>query len=122
MADVLFALPVSVEQIALVIKQMNPSDRQRLLDLAPELRDAVIQATSRTLDEAQANVTQLQTEVKQALAGQHLSSETPFLGDLTLGQYLDLPENERSQLWEDWTKLELEELEESDIKIDPVST
>lgn len=122
MADVLFALPVSVEQIALVIKQMNPNDRQRLLDLVPELRDAAIQATPRTLDEVRANVTQLQIEVKQALAGQHLLAETPFLGDLTLGQYLNLPENERSQLWEDWTKLELEELEERDIKIDPMST
>jgi hypothetical protein len=101
---------------------MDPNDRQRLLDLVPELRDAAIQATPRTLDEVRANVTQLQIEVKQALAGQHLLAETPFLGDLTLGQYLNLPENERAQLWEDWTELELEELEERDLKIDPMST
>ncbi len=33
-----FALPVSIEQVAVVIKQMSRSDRERLLDLIPELR------------------------------------------------------------------------------------
>jgi hypothetical protein len=39
MADYL-AMPVSFEQIVAVIRQMSSADRQRLLDLVPELRQA----------------------------------------------------------------------------------
>jgi len=46
-AESSLALSVTVEQIAAVIRQMSSADRQRLLDLVPELRQAS-QSTART--------------------------------------------------------------------------
>jgi hypothetical protein len=114
------ALPVSVEQVATVIKQMGPSDRQRLLDLVPELRQAAVQAQPRTLDEARVAVERVRTEVMQALGGQVLSSSEPFLGDMTLGQYLALPDEERARLWDQWGEVDLGKLEELDVRPDAV--
>jgi len=110
-----FALPVSVEQIAAAIKQMNPTDRQRLLSLVPELRQAAMQTPPRTLDEARDTSERVRAEVMQALEGQLLSPAEPFIGDFTLGQYLDLPDEERARLWNEWAEVDLEALEELDV-------
>lgn len=115
MARSIFALPVSVEQVAAVIKQMSPSDRRRLLSLVPELRQAAVEARPRTMEEARGAVNRLREEVKEALGGQLLSPTEPFLEGMTLEQYLDLPDEERSRLWEEWSEVELEEIEELDV-------
>ena len=41
MAESVFALPVSVEQVAAVIKQMSQADQRHLLELVPNLRHLV---------------------------------------------------------------------------------
>jgi hypothetical protein len=101
-----FALPVSVEQVAVVIKQMGWAERQRLLKLVPELQATIIQAPSRTPDEIHAAVERVRAEVMQALGGQPLSPTEPFLGDLTLGQYMELPDEDRARLWDEWAEEE----------------
>jgi len=118
MSQAVFALPVSVEQLAAAIRQMSPADRQRLLTLVPELRQEATQAPPRTRDEAGAAVARIQAEVRQALGGQLLSPDEPFVGDLTLGQYLDLPDEERARLWHAWTDVDMHELEERDVRRD----
>lgn len=116
------ALPVSVEQVAVVIKQMSRSDRERLLDLAPELRQMSLDAARHQDDRGLAMVERMCEEVSRALAGQLLSLDEPFLGDLTLGRYLELPDGERGRLWEAWAEIELEELEELDVHPDAMPT
>jgi len=49
MAELVFALPVSVEQIAVVIRQMNLDDQKRLVGLVPTLQQAASQPLVRTL-------------------------------------------------------------------------
>lgn len=115
------ALPVSVEQLAAAIRHMSPADRQRLLDLVPELRQAATQLPPRMLDEARASVERVQTEVAQVLAGQCLSPDEPFVDGLSLGQYLDLPEEERACLWNVWANVALDEVEERDVRPDALS-
>ena len=51
MAELVFALPVSVEQIAVVIKQMNWDDQKRLLELVPTLQQAASQPRVRTVEQ-----------------------------------------------------------------------
>jgi hypothetical protein len=114
------ALPISVEQVAIVIRQMSRTDRERLLDLAPDLRQIARQMEHLWLDDKSAVVERVRAEVTQALAGQRLSLDEPFLGELTLGQYLQLPDVERGQLWDDWGQVDLEELEELDVRPDAV--
>ena len=127
MAESVFALPVSLEQIAALIKQMSPDDHQRLLKLVPELRQETVrpvlersEGTKRTLDDARKTVKQLQQEVLQPLSGKLLSPDEPFLEGLTLGEYLDLPEVEQAKLWDKWAFLSLEELEEVEVRPDAV--
>ena len=116
------ALPVSVEQVAVVIKQMSRSDRERLLNLVPELRQMSPTTSRRQGDQAVAVVERMREEVRRALGGQLLSLGEPFLGELTLGQYLELPDDERSQLWDVWAEIETEELEELDVHPDAMPT
>ena len=54
----------------------------------------------------------------QALGGELLSPEEPFLDDLTLGQYLELSDETRRRLWDEWADVDLEELEELDVRAD----
>lgn len=117
MGEPILALPVSVEQIAAAIKQMSPASRQRLLDLVPEL-GRMSQSPARTLYEAHTSASLVREQVQQALAGQGFSPDDPFWGELTLGQYLDLPDEERAQLWESPTDMTWSEVEERDAKPD----
>jgi hypothetical protein len=57
----------------------------------------------------------------QALSGQLLSPAEPFLGDLTLGQYMELPDEDRARLWDEWAEIDLEKLKELDVRPDAVS-
>lgn len=120
MAGSVFALPVSVEQVAAVIKQMSPTDRRRLLDLVPDLRQVATQGAPRTVDEARTAVERVRAEVIQALGDELLLPTEPFLDGLTLGQYLDLPDEHRARLWEEWADVDLEGLEELDVRPDAV--
>lgn len=122
MARSVFALPVSVEQVAAVIKQMSPSDRRRLLDLVPELRQTATQPQARTVDEARAAVNHVRQEVVEALGSQLLPPAEPFLDGMTLRQYLDLPDEDRARLWEEWGEVDIEELEELDVQPDALLT
>jgi hypothetical protein len=121
MSTSVFALPISLEQLATVIRYMTPADRQRLLDLVPELRQEATQVPPRTLDEAQAAIERVREKVTRALAGKLLLPNEPFVGDLTLGQYLNLPDEARARLWEAWADGDLHQLEERDVRPDAVS-
>jgi hypothetical protein len=116
MARSVLALPISIEQLAAVIRQMNSADRQRLLALAPELRQDALQLPPHTSDPARAAVERIRAEVLQALQGQLLSPDEPFLEGLTLGAYLALPDAERARLWAVWTEVDLDHIEEKDVR------
>ena len=91
MAQTVYSLPVSVEQIAAVIKQMSTAERQRLFELVPEIPFQLLGGKPRTQEEIETTVQALQADVKQIVAGaQPLSADTPFLGGLMLGQYYAL--------------------------------
>ena len=111
----IFTLPVSLEQVAAVIKRMRPQDRQQLLAMVPELAtDAIKQ--KRLLDDAEQVVEQLKQEFLTELDGQPLSSDEPFLDGFTLGQYFELSEAEREKLWDEWSEVALEDLEEVEVQ------
>lgn len=110
----IFTLPVSLEQVAVLIKRMDPQDRQRLLAMVPELvTDAIKQ--EKLIKDAHQTVEELRQELLEELGGQPLSPDEPFLGGFTLGQYLKLSEVERAKLWEESGGVELDELEELEV-------
>jgi hypothetical protein len=122
MARSVLVLPISIEQLAAVIRQMNAADRQRLLTLAPELLQDALQLPPHTPGSAQEAVERLRTEVLQALQSQRLSPDEPFVEGLTLGAYLALPDAERARLWAAWTEVDLDHLEEKDVRADAAPT
>ncbi len=121
MSELVFALPVSVEQVAVVIKQMSLDDQKRLLELVPSLRQVAHQPSVRTAEQTQENIARLQAQVLAAINNQPLSGEEPFLGDLTLKQYHALPDKEKAKLWDQEAEDNLMELEEQEVAWDALS-
>ncbi|MBN1874970.1 MAG: hypothetical protein JXA33_12125 [Anaerolineae bacterium] len=118
MSDMVFPLPVSLEQIGAVIRRMSVQELQRLLELAPDLRQVALQSVKRSEEQARETVAQLQKELSVNLGGKFLSPEEPFLGDMTLGEYLNLPEKEKGAFWESWADTDLMDIEEREVKPD----
>ncbi len=118
MAELVFALPVSVEQIAVVIKQMDLDDQKRLLELVPTLQQAASQPPVRTVEQTHNNISRLQAEVLAVVDNQPLSADEPFLGGLTLKQYHALPEKKKAELWDEWGIDNLMEIEEQEVAVD----
>jgi hypothetical protein len=116
--DSIFPLPVSLEQISLVIRKMSREEQRRLLDLAPDLREAALQVPNRMESQAREAALRLQEEIRADLYGELLSPEEPFLGNMTLGEYLTLPEEEKYALWEAWEDTDLMELDEREVSSD----
>jgi hypothetical protein len=95
---------------------MKLTERKRLIELVPELRQEMMETSHRTLEQARTSIEHIRAEVQQALAGTNLSRDEPFMGNLTLGQYLDLPDDKRANLWDEWTEGDLDEIEEREVK------
>ncbi len=115
MPNMLFPIPVSLEQIGAVIRSMSREEQRRLLEMVPDLREAALQAPVRTESEARESVKHLQQEILSDLGGQFLSPDTPFLGNMTLAEYIALSDTEKAQLWDTWGKLNLTEFKEREV-------
>jgi hypothetical protein len=118
MPESVFALPVSVEQVVAVIKQMSPADQFHLLELVPNLSRLLSSALERTTAEAQRSVSTLQEKV--AMTGALLAPDEPFLGNLTLRQYHALSEEEKMKLWDTWAGTDLMKMDEREVQPDAV--
>lgn len=114
MSKAIVAMPVTVEQIAAAIKQMDQAERDRLFQLVAEPDESVINPTRA---EAQAAVERIRADLLEELGGEPLSPDEPFMGGLTLGQYFDLPDAERQALWDEWAGEQdwLDQVEEVDV-------
>lgn len=110
----IFTLPVSLEQVAALIKRMSPENRKQLLAMVPELVSDVIQQKQLLHDTIQ-TVDQLKQELLEELDGQLLSLDEPFIEGFTLGQYLELSDAEREKLWDRWGEVALDEIEEVEV-------
>ena len=76
--------------------------------------DAIKQ--KKLVDEADQAVEQLKEDLLTELGGEPLSSDEPFLDGFTLGQYLELSEAERAKLWDKWSEVALEDIEEVEAR------
>jgi hypothetical protein len=118
MQSAMVPMPVTIEQVAVVVRNMSRKDRQRLLELVPELRETPNMLLSMQSTKDQTPVEQLRREILAALDGQLLASDEPFLDNLTVGDYLDLPDAERAHLWDRWTADADLSWEEVDVRPD----
>ena len=112
-------LPVSLEQVALLIKRMPSEQRQKLIALVPELMiDA--QLHKENLDDVNQIVEDLKVELLEVAGEQALLSDETFLGNFTLEEYLKLTEEERNNLWDQWSMMNINDLEEMKVHSDAI--
>ena len=115
MSRAIWPMPVSVEQIAVVVRQMSPHERRRLVELAPELRKVL--APARTRSQARESARVLREEMLEELGGELLRADEAFLGGLTLEEYWGLPDEERARLWTGWAEEDWDTIEEVDVSL-----
>ena len=118
MSRAVWPMPVSVEQIAVVVRRMSLEERRRLVELAPELREVL--TLVRTLPQARESAQRLQEEMLEGLGGELLRADEAFLGGLTLEEYWELPDRERAGLWTEWAEEDWDTLEEVDVPLNTV--
>lgn len=127
--------PITVEEVADIIKRWSQTEWQRLLELVPALgeiaqsKNKVAQNGSaphaipprrvRTVEEAEASVEALRAEILADPNHKPIPRDTPFLGGFTLGEYFALPEDEQDQIWnEAEAEFDWDELEEVEVSPD----
>ena len=118
MQSAIVPMPVTIEQVAAVVRNISRKERQRLLELVPELRETPNTPASLQAAQDQAPVEQLRQEILAALDGRFLAPDEPFLDAMTLGDYLDLPDAERTRLWDRWERDRVVSWEEVDVRAD----
>ena len=113
---------VSIEQIAEAIRQMSQTEIQRLLDLVPKLRSPSVAKPrrTRTREEAQASVEALWAEITADPNYRPLTGNEPFLGGVTLDQYLALPDKEQARIWDEAAEIDMYDLEEREVRPDAI--
>ena len=113
--------PISVEQVATIIKQMSQVELQRLLYLVPNLQQKKpAKRPTRTLEQAQASVEILWAEIKADPNYKPIPRDTPFLGGYTLGEFLALPDKEQNQVWDEAEEIDWDDLEEVEVRPDAI--
>lgn len=126
MTQARLTIPVSVEQIAIAIRQMSLEDQRRLLALAPNLvkiaQELSIQPPVQTQEPKQEldPLAELRAQVLAALDNRPLSPDEPFLGGLTIAQYDALTEQEKNELWDHLAGIDLMDMEEIEVNVDAV--
>ena len=84
-------------------------------ELVHQMPETPNRPSFRDLPKSQSVVDQLRQEITVAVDGRLPAPDDPFLDNLTLGDYLDLPDTDRTRLWENWTAEEAVSSEESDV-------
>lgn len=118
MSNTIVSMPVAIEQIAAVLRNIGREERRRLLDLVPELREELREQPGRTVSQAQESAEAMRQMLITGLGDEFLSHEASFLDDLTLGEYLALPDEERALLWERWAEIPALPWTEIDVRAD----
>ena len=121
-------LQVSVEQIADAIKQMSQTEMQRLFDLVPNLHSrsylngasAAPVRRTRTQEQIEASVEALRAEILADPNFRPIPRDTPFLGGVTLGEYLALPDSEQARIWDEAAEIDVYDLEEREVRPDAI--
>lgn len=120
MGNSLLSMPVTVEQIAVVVRRLSDDDRRRLLQLVPGLGKSVDREPSIDDPHTRSVLADLKHEILAGKSGSLLAPDEPFLDDLTLDEYLALPEIERARLWDSWSDDQVEAWGEVDAKPDAI--
>ena len=92
-------LPITIEQIADVLKKLGQVERYQLQTLVPDLQFTTpIPAENK----GNAQFAQLDAEMIHAFGKKPLSEDKTFFGGINIDEYFALPDEERGRLWDEW--------------------
>lgn len=93
---------ISVERVARIIREMSAEEKGYLVYLVPELREVEpLKPPEQPLRPSEEFLEQLRQEMLEARGGVPPSDEDPFVGGLTVGEYLALSDEEQEELWDE---------------------
>lgn len=90
---------ISVERVARIIREMSAEEKRYLVYLVPELREVEpLKPPEQLLRPSTEFLEKLRQEMLEARGGVPPSNEDPFIGGLTVGEYLALSDEEQEEL------------------------
>jgi hypothetical protein len=93
---------ISVKRVARIIREMSTEEKGYLVYLVPELREVEPRKPPEpTLRPSAEFLEQLRQEILEAKGGIPPSDEDPFIGELTVGEYFALSDEEQEELWDE---------------------
>jgi hypothetical protein len=108
---------ISVERVARIIREMSAEEKGYLVCLVPELRKVEpLKPPEPTLRPSEEFLVQLRREILEARGGVPPSDEDPFIGQLTVGEYLALSDEEQEELWDELYAQASAELDKEDYE------
>ena len=108
---------ISVERVARIIREMSAEEKRYLVYLVPELREVEpLEPPKPSLRPSEEFLEQLRQEILEARGGVPPSDEDPFIGGLTVGEYLALSDEEQEELWDELYAKASAELDEENYE------
>ena len=108
---------ILVERVARIIREMSAEEKRYLIYLVPELREVEpLKPPVQSLRPSEEFLEQLRQEILEARGGVLPSDEDPFIGRLTVGEYLALSDEEQEKLWDELYAKASEELDKEDYE------
>jgi hypothetical protein len=93
---------IPVERVACIIREMSAEEKGHLVYLVPELREVEpLKPPEQSLRPSEEFLARLRQEILEARGGVPPSDEDPFIGRLTVGEYLALSDEEQEKLWDE---------------------
>jgi hypothetical protein len=108
---------ISIERVAHIIREMSAEEKGYLVYLVPELREVEpLKPPEQPLRPSEEFLEQLRQEILEARDGVPPSDEDPFIGGLTVGEYLGLSDEEQEELWDELYAKASAELDEENYE------
>lgn len=108
---------ISIGRVARIIREMSAEEKGYLVYLVPELREVEpLKPPEQPLRPSAEFLEQLREKILEARGGVPPSDEDPFIGGLTVGEYLALSDEEQEELWDELYAKASAELDEENYE------
>ena len=108
---------IPIEHVARIIREMSAAEKAYLVYLVPELREVEpLKPPEPPLRPSEEFLEQVRQEILEALGWVPPSDEDPFIGELTVGEYLALSDEEQEKPWDELYAQASTELDEENYE------
>lgn len=108
-----------VQQVAHLIQQFTPQEIGQLVELVPSLRRPA-QGKRVRYDIVGQDMREYVLKELAALGDEYrpMQAGDPFVGGMRVDEFFGLPEEEQARLWDEQYQMDIDDLEERDVRPD----